>query len=1283
MTIAVIAEKPSVGRDLAKVLGATKPGQGYLQGNGYVVTWAVGHLVTIAEPHVMNEKWKKWCVADLPMLPEAWRLTTYEKLKDQFEVVRRILVSESVERIICATDAGREGELIFRYIYETAGCDKPVDRLWISSLTHEAIAAGFKALRSSTEFDNLAAAARARSRADWLVGLNLSRLYSLRSTENYSVGRVQTPTLAMIVDRERAIQVFVPEDYGEVHLTLGAGAQTFPAVIVEAPNAKSTGLDTGDDQKDPEPAFPGLTAEKEGSVREGFSWASVRAQRFSKGGGGIKRLVKHLQTVSTGVIHWQQSKKNKVPAPMLYDLTELQRQANRLYGYSAQQVLELAQALYEKRKLITYPRTDSRHLTKDVAVHLPKLLTVLAGNYPEATDLAREGRPLGRRFVDDGAVTDHHAIIPTPVQANVHSLPEGEARVYDLIARRLLAAWYPDHVVAVSHVVTQIQGPEKMDPSIFTLSTGTVIEETGWKDMELGGSSAKPSRAKKKAALGDVDHGIAPLGFPNDSALPKGLTVGKELVIKSFKEVDKSTRPPQRLNDATLLTAMESAGKSLTDKRLSDAMKERGLGTPATRASIIELLLHRQYVRREGKAFHATDKGIKLIDLVDSAVKSPEMTGTWEARLKDMEKGKQSFETFMRDVEQYVGEVVGRARRGGSGQSPVSVAASGRETRLNPPISGQVPSPPSCSSFPLEGVLKQRFHHDTFLPYQKEAIEQILAGKNVLIVMPTGAGKSLCYQLPALAKGRCAVVVSPLIALMEDQVFKLRRLGIRAHALHGGMTREESRAVCVDYLQGRCDLLYITPERLGVHGFPEMLAKSPPVLIAIDEAHCISQWGHDFRPDYRMIRERLRPLAQVPLVAVTATATTEVRGDILQQLGRESWELHVHGFWRDNLALRVVQCKSKDRLSKAVELLLQTPSQSNPVMGATATLPAIVYAPTRKGAEEWAAGFSAAGLKAVVYHAGLPQEDRRLAQERFLSDKVEVIVATIAFGMGVDKPNVRMVIHAAMPASVESYYQEVGRAGRDGHPASCVLFASDEDMRNHNYHIQKDYPLVEKMEQVLQRVGTGTNSREALSCALKFDEELLNRCLEKLWLHGALVVKGDDQFALGQGGWVVDYLAQRDERVGRLGLMLEYCRTAKCRMLTVVSYFGDARADASRCGKCDRCRAPEAGEVTTLSRGLKPFADLILDPAAQMRSAKLKEWRKRVSQAEGLPLYRVLNNETLDALARRCPLTTKQLKEVKGMGPKLQQRYGAEIVRLLVAGESPSGRGAAPLNASI
>ncbi len=388
-TVAVLAEKPSVARDIARVVGAASKGDGYLHGNGYVVTWAIGHLVALPEPHQINPDWRRWRRDTLPMLPSEWPLVVYEKTHDQFEVVRKILDSPKVSSIVCATDAGREGELIFRYIYEAAKCRKPVSRLWISSLTPEAIRNGFARLKPGADYDPLADAARGRSRADWLVGMNLSRAYSIAYNEELSVGRVQTPTLAILVERELAIRNFVPEDYLEVQATFRP--------------AGTAGAADGSSYKGTWFRPQGNAAEKE---------TLQKSMRLPVDGEEAGRIVERARS-GRAAIESIEAETQRMAPPPLYDLTELQRHANRLFGFSAQKTLDLAQALYERHKLISYPRTDSRHLSRDVAATLPRVVEAIKTPYLKLLAPGTGERALGRRFVDDAKVTDHHAIIPT------------------------------------------------------------------------------------------------------------------------------------------------------------------------------------------------------------------------------------------------------------------------------------------------------------------------------------------------------------------------------------------------------------------------------------------------------------------------------------------------------------------------------------------------------------------------------------------------------------------------------------------------------------------------------------------------------------------------------------------------------------------------------------------------------------------------------------------------------------------------------------------------------
>src|SRR3954471_22659622 len=462
-TIAVLAEKPSVARDIARVLGASTKGDGYLHGNGYVVTWAIGHLAALAQPHEIQPQWRSWRRELLPMLPEQWPLVVYEKTKDQFETVKRILNSPKVSRVVCATDAGREGELIFRYIAEAAQCNKPVSRLWISSLTPDAIRKGFEALRPGADYDGLADAARGRSRADWLVGMNLSRAYSLTYGEDLSVGRVQTPTLAILVDRELAIRRFVPEDYSEV-------AATFhPQGLPKDQIYKGTWL------RDRAAA---------GADKESLQ----QAMRLPSDGVEAKQIEARART-GQAAIESVEAKTQRMPPPLLYALTELQRHANRLFGLSAQKTLDTAQALYERHKLISYPRTDSRHLSQDVAQTLPRVVAAVAGPYRANLAPGTGERPLGRRYIDDAKITDHHAIIPTTTSAP-GDLPPDERKIYDLICRRLLSAWHEDHIWSVTTVITAIRNAAIVDRYH---TSGSAVQQVGWKVLDV----AAPSKAKK------------------------------------------------------------------------------------------------------------------------------------------------------------------------------------------------------------------------------------------------------------------------------------------------------------------------------------------------------------------------------------------------------------------------------------------------------------------------------------------------------------------------------------------------------------------------------------------------------------------------------------------------------------------------------------------------------------------------------------------------------------------------------------------------------------------
>ena len=610
--ILVIAEKPSVGRDLARVLpgpfekksGAGEKTERSLEGPEHVISWAVGHLVQLAEPDEYDDKYKKWRMADLPIVPERFKLIVRdERSQKQMTVVRQLLRRDDIDLVINACDAGREGELIFAYLYEKAGAKLPVKRLWLSSMTKEAMQDAFANLRDGEELALLEAAARSRSEADWIVGMNATRAATIRLRSSFdgavSLGRVQTPTLAILTRREEEIRAFVPEKYWLVDAAFEASGKRRYEGRYHAG------------------AQPRLPAAQEAEVIA----AAVRD--------------------NTGTITKLDKTTRKERAPMLYDLTTLQREANNRFGFSARRTLGAAQRLYEEHKALTYPRTSSRYLPSDMVPEI-KPIAGRVGRHPEYATASAYVRELDvlplARVVDDAKVTDHHAIIPTNAEHNLTKMGDDDRRIYDMVTRRFLAVFHPEAVFENTRVETTVAD------YIFR-TRGKVLVVPGWRGVygEL---------AEGEGSASDDDEG-------RDQQLPK-LEQGESADVRDATVLEKETQPPRRYSDASLLGAMETAGKLVDDDEAREAMKESGIGTPATRAAIIERLIDVGYVERDARALVPTEKGMNVIRLLgEHPLTSPSLTGEWEHRLTAIEDGEDSREKFMADIAKFAGATVG------------------------------------------------------------------------------------------------------------------------------------------------------------------------------------------------------------------------------------------------------------------------------------------------------------------------------------------------------------------------------------------------------------------------------------------------------------------------------------------------------------------------------------------------------------------------------------------------------------------------------------------------
>ena len=587
----VLAEKPSVGRELARVLKCSRKSDGCLIGDKYIVTWALGHLVTLADPEADGDEYKTWSLETLPMLPGKMKLEVIKQTSKQYSIVKRQLRSSEVSSVIIATDAGREGELVARWIIEKSGVKKPIKRLWISSQTDKAIKEGFQKLRDGKEYYNLYMAAQARAEADWLVGLNVTRALTCKFNAQLSAGRVQTPTLALLVQRENEIKKFVPKEYYTIEADIGK--------LFVSWRSKDGGLSTFDREK---------------------------AERISK---EIKGKPFKLTSL--------RSSDKQTYAPMLYDLTELQRDANKLYGYSPKQTLNIMQKLYEQHKALTYPRTDSRYLTDDIVPTLnERLRAVTIGDTKAAAeDILRRKLKINKSCINNSKVSDHHAIIPTEQKVPMISLSTEEKRIYNLVVKRFLACFMGPYKYK------QIKAEFECESEKFTAG-GKEEVSLGWKAVYSSDYS-----------FDDEDTADAQ---ERKQILPK-MKYSDEFICKNTFVKSGKTKPPARYTEATLLSAMENPSRFVNDKNMKEYLGG-GLGTPATRADIIEKLYSSFYVEKQGNSMVPTSKGVQLIDLVPPDLKEPLLTAKWEQELEKISKGKTQKQKFIAEIEKYSADLV-------------------------------------------------------------------------------------------------------------------------------------------------------------------------------------------------------------------------------------------------------------------------------------------------------------------------------------------------------------------------------------------------------------------------------------------------------------------------------------------------------------------------------------------------------------------------------------------------------------------------------------------------
>ncbi len=1106
MKILVVAEKPSVAEHIAQVLGVSEAKPGYFSSDKYLISWALGHLVGLCEPGEIEPAWKPWQLSQLPMIPRRWPLKILPKKKSQYMVLQKLLDRNDLEYIVCATDAGREGELIFRYIYQHSRCQAPAQRLWLNTLTPAAVKQGFDSLSPSARFDDLANSARARAQADWLVGMNFSRAVSLLFGEEASVGRVQTPTLGLIVTREQEIRRFEPEEYFELWADFS--------------------LDSG----------PSLRGCWQGSD-------PTSKQRLSQEDEAAAIRARCLQ----GELSWRdfQSEKKLSLPPLLLDLNELSRQACLEYGLTAAQTLDIAQKLYEKCRLISYPRTDSRYLSSALKPSLSALAQHVARQLDLDPEHERYRQPIAQRYVNDDKVSDHHAIIPTLEYPG--ALSEAERQVYQLICNSFIRLFWSAYRYQTGEALVEVLSPQHAD--YFQVEWVQTLDP-GWTRLVA-----------------------APRNELGPQIVTKSPGGSEKLALDTLKVVNKLEEGPQPYDDASLLEAMQKAGSLESEGETIEV----GLGTSATRAQTIEALLSRGYLRREGLHLRAQTKGERLLASLPHSLADVELTCSWERKLKVIEEGNYSPVVFMREVrrfcEELLLELLAPPRYQGQPQEPVYSEL---------PLPPDPPTDPQTLSLDdLDWVCHDLLAVEEVGEDVRRSVRLLWEGEDCIYQGFDSFRAFTAYCAAGLLQAEITVIICPDASLCETRTQYLRRLGHRAERLHSGRDEVFSQEVCRRYEEGRLDFLFLTPDQLQRPGMIERLQQVHPGLLAVESAEKLSTWSHHFQPDYLALSKLLDALRPAPILLVYGPCDRGVLEDVAEELELAEPQRIQMPLQGEGLALEWVPAEGHQRERAVHELALQSDN-----------LPMVIYLAHEQMAERIhaALNYSSRVCRATSQQSIYQQQD---AIEAYNRGQASILLTNLGRLPGLKAERTTTVLHTALPPSLPLYLQQIlSVGGNAGGELRCLALHCPADHHRFEFWLQQINPEVSLLEDVIMQCESGTSTRQGLAELCGLDARTFSAVLEILLASRALLER-EGKLHQGREGWQTIAKSFREHQEKLRRDVLSFFEAHRCRYQSLAQALELAPSEET-CGLCDICdpdgcklqvwRRPDAEEFKVLEQ---------------------------------------------------------------------------------------------------